>query len=103
MEQLQPLFAEQTTQEGFMNSELSAATRKCMRTPYVLRRVPEASFSSLLSLSDRPRPGDVALAQLEKIGRNASLELSTGRRCSLHEGDVLAVWVGKPTATSSLD
>src|SRR4030088_2859096 len=103
MEQLQPLFAEQTTQEGFMNSELSAATRKCMRTPYVLRRVPEASFSSILSLSDPPRPGEVALAQLEKIGRNANLELSTGRRCSLHEGDVLAVVFGNRYATMQFE
>jgi hypothetical protein len=103
MEPLQPLFAEQTSQEGFMNSELSAATKKCMRTPYVLRRVPEASFSSLLSLSDRPRPGDVALAQLEKIGRNANLELSTGRRCSLHEGDVLAVVFGNRYATMQFE
>ena len=52
-----------------MKSDLTAATKKQMRTPYVLRRVPEASFASLLALSDQPRPGDVALAQMEKAGR----------------------------------
>src|SRR6202171_1959403 len=103
MEQFQPAFADQTSQEGFMNSDFTAAIKKCMRTPYVLRRVPEASFSSLLSLSDPPRPGDVALAQLEKIGRNANLELSTGRRCSLHEGDVLAVVFGNRYATMQFE
>src|SRR4030081_10243 len=103
MEQLQPSFAYQTSHEGSMKSDFTAATQKGMRTPYVLRRVPEASFSSLLSLADRPRPGDVALAQLEKIGRNASLELSSGRRCSLHEGDVLADVFGNRYATMQFE
>jgi hypothetical protein len=86
-----------------MKSDLTAATKKQMRTPYVLRRVPEASFASLLALSDQPRPGDVALAQMEKIGRNANLELSNGRRCSLHEGDVLAVVFGNRYATMQFE
>jgi hypothetical protein len=103
MEQLQPSFADQTSQEGFMNLDFTAAAKKCMRTPYVLRRVPEASFSSLLSLTDRPRPGDVALARMEKIGRNTNLELSNGRRCSLHEGDVLAVVFGHRYATMQFE
>jgi hypothetical protein len=86
-----------------MKSDLTAATKKYMRIPYVLRRVPEASFSSLLDVSGQPRPGDVALAQLERIGRNTNLELSNGRRCSLHEGDMLAVVFGNRYATMQFE
>jgi hypothetical protein len=86
-----------------MKSDLTADTKRHMRIPYVLRRVPEETFSSLSPLSDQPRSGDVALAQLEKIGRNANLELSNGRRCSLHEGHVLAVVFGNRYATMQFE
>jgi hypothetical protein len=103
MEQLQPSFTDQTNQHAFMKSDLTVATRQRMRMPYVLRRVPEASFSSLLPLTEQPRPGDVALARMEKIGRNTNLELSNGRRCSLHEGDLLAVVFGHRYATMQFE
>jgi Domain of unknown function (DUF1611_C) P-loop domain len=45
----------------------------------------------------------VALARMEKIGRNTNLELSSGRRCSLHEGDVLAVVFGHRYATMQFE
>jgi len=70
-----------------------------MRIPYALRRIPEASLSCLLASSHSPQPGDVALARMEKIGRNANLELPNGRHCSLHEGDLLAVVFGNRYAT----
>jgi hypothetical protein len=103
MEQLQTSFAAPPSPEVFMKSDLTAAIRQRMRMPYVLRRVPEKSFSTLLPLSSHPSPGDVALAQLERIGRNANLELSNGRRCSLHEGDLLAVAFGNRYATMQFE
>jgi hypothetical protein len=39
------------------------------------------------------------LARVEKIGKNATLELANGRRCTLHEGDLLAVVFGNRYAT----
>jgi hypothetical protein len=103
MQQLSTSFADPTTPRVFMTSDLTAAIKNRMRLPYVLRRVPERSFTSLVALSGQPTPGDVALAQLEKIGRNANLELSNGRRCSLHEGDVLAVVFGNRYATMQFE
>jgi hypothetical protein len=103
MEQLQPSFSDQTIPEVFMKLDLTPAMKNRMRMPYVLRRVPEKSFASLLPLSGHPCPGDIALAQLEKIGRNANLELSNGRRCSLHEGDLLAVVLGNRYATMQFE
>ena len=73
--------------------------RTSIRIPYALRRVPEAHLACLLRCSDFPQPGDVALARLEKIGKNATLELANGRRCTLHEGDLLAVVFGNRYAT----
>src|SRR5205823_12205859 len=82
-----------------MNTDLSGEMKTSMRIPYALRRVPRAEFSSLLPWSDAPQPGDIGLARVERIGRNAALELSNGRRCSLHEGDPLAVVFGNRYAT----
>src|SRR5947207_702959 len=82
-----------------MNTDLSGEMKTSMRIPYALRRVPRAEFSRLLPWSDAPQPGDIGLARVERIGRNAALELSNGRRCSLHEGDPLAVVFGNRYAT----
>src|SRR5579859_559580 len=65
-----------------------------LRIPYALRLVPEASFANLLPRPDSPQPGDIVLARLEKVGKNAHLELTDGRRCTLHEHDLLAVVFG---------
>jgi len=86
-----------------MNLDLSVQIKANMRVPYALRRVPEASFCSLLPYSDCPQSGDIALARIEKIGKNASLELPNGRRCSLHEEDLLAVVFGNRYATMQFE
>jgi hypothetical protein len=74
-----------------------------MRLPYALRRVPVASFQTLLPLPEVPQSGDIALAQIESIGKNARLELASGRLCTLHEGDLLAVVFGNRYATKQFE
>lgn len=74
-----------------------------LRISYALRRVPEASFACLLPRSDSPQPGDIVLAQIEKVGKNAHLELTHGRRCSLHEHDLLAVVFGNRYASHQFE
>jgi hypothetical protein len=56
-------------------------------------------MATLLPMPLSPRAGDIVLAKLEKIGKNATLELANGRRCTLHEGDLLAVVFGNRYAT----
>ncbi|MDE3231521.1 MAG: DUF1611 domain-containing protein [Chloroflexota bacterium] len=73
-----------------------------MRISYALRRIPEADFASLAPLGSVER-GDIALARVEKIGKNGGLELPTGRRSTLHEGDVLAVVFGNRYATRQFE
>jgi hypothetical protein len=69
------------------------------RVSYALRWVPGQSISTLLPCPLTPKAGDIVLARFEKIGKNAALELATGRRCTLHEGDLLAVVFGNRYAT----
>ncbi len=42
----------------------------------------------------RPRPGDVVLAQVERIGQHGRIELPDGRRSRLHLGDEILVVYG---------
>jgi hypothetical protein len=74
-----------------------------MRLPYALRRVSAASFKTLLPLPESPQAGDITLAQIESIGKNARLELAGGRLCTLHEGDLLAVVFGNRYATKQFE
>lgn len=74
-----------------------------MRIPYPLRRVPLTEFSALLPLPEQPRSGDIALARVEKIGRNARLELVNGRAATLHEGDLIAVVFGNRYASEQFE
>ena len=86
-----------------MRKNLSDDWKALLRVPYALRRVPNESLSCLLPRSDSPAPGDIALASVEKIGRNDSVELRDGRRCSLHKGDLLAVVFGNRYATRQFE
>ena len=74
-----------------------------VRVSYALRRLPESSFSTVLPIPGHPEPGDVALAYVERLGKNTSLELTSGRRCALHEGDLLGVVFGNRYATQQFE
>lgn len=74
-----------------------------MRIPYGLRRVPQSKFATLLPSPSAPEPGDIVLSRLEKIGKNARLELVSGRPATLHEGDLLAVVFGNRYATEQFE
>jgi len=82
-----------------MSTFLTDEMKANMRVSYALRWVPRASLATLLPCPVSPQAGDIVLAKLEKIGKNATLELANGRRCNLHEGDLLAVVFGNRYAT----
>lgn len=77
--------------------------RGSLRIPYALRRVPEEAFSQVIPIPEVPLAGDIVLARLEKIGKNARLELASGRPCTLHRGDLLAVVFGNRYATNQFE
>ncbi|HEX2710639.1 MAG TPA: hypothetical protein VHM88_00220, partial [Candidatus Acidoferrales bacterium] len=82
---------------------LTGELKTRLRISYALRRVPEDRIASVLPCPDSPQPGDIVLAEVEKIGKNATLELPNGRRCTLHEGDHLAVVFGNRYATMQFE
>ncbi len=82
---------------------LPADIRVQMKTAYVLRRVPPKCFSTLLAVPEAPQAGDVVLARVETIGRNTALELTGGRRSSLHPGDYIAGVFGHRYATRQFE
>src|SRR2546428_13317265 len=70
---------------------LTEEVKGSIRISYALRRLPEDRVASVFPCPDSPQAGGIVLAELAKIGKNASLELPNGRRCNLHEGVRLAV------------
>ena len=82
-----------------MITTITDGMKKSLHIPYALRLVPPASFAYLLACPAVPPPGTIALASLEKIGKNARLELANSRLANLHEGDLLAVVFGNRYAT----
>ena len=74
-----------------------------LRVPSALRRIPRNRLASLLPIPKSPFAGDIALARLETIGKNARLELASGRPCTLHEGDLLAVVFGNRYAPAQFE
>ncbi len=82
---------------------LTEMSLKYLRIPYAMRRVPLEKIATLLPIAKTPNAGDIALVRLEKIGKNARLELPNGRPCNLHEGDLLAVVFGNRYATNQYE
>lgn len=74
-----------------------------LKRSYSTRRVPGADLSLVLPLPKSPKVGDVLLTQLEKIGRNARIELTNGRVAILHEGDMIACVLGNRYATEQFE
>jgi hypothetical protein len=82
-----------------MTIVLSEETKSRMKVAYVARRVPRAALHTQLAIPSNPSPGELVLAHVEKIGKNTTLELVEGRRCTLHEGDLVVVAFGNRYAT----
>src|SRR5713101_322464 len=78
---------------------LPEETKACMKVAYIARQVPRAALHTQLAVPSNPSPGEVVLARVEKIGKNTTLELVEGRRCTLHEGDLVVVAFGNRYAT----
>jgi hypothetical protein len=82
---------------------LTREEKTWMRVPYAARHVEPDLFETLLPVPSKPRAGDLALARLERIGKNARFELANGRAANLHVGDLLAVVFGNRYATNQFE
>jgi hypothetical protein len=68
-----------------------------------LRRVPLQQMKLLVPRSGEPVTGDVVVAQIERIGKNARVELPSGRPRTLHVGDRIAAVFGNRYATNQFE
>jgi len=82
-----------------VGQSLPADVRAAMRVSYALRRVPERSLHTLLPCPETPQVGDIVLAKVESVGKNLTLDIRGGRRCTLNRGDLVAVVFGNRYAT----
>lgn len=72
------------------------------KIPYSARRVP-LSAMSLLVQDATPRPGDLVLARIDKLGQHKNLELTTGRRARLFPGDEIVLAYGNRYAPDQFE
>ena len=72
------------------------------KAPYSVRRVPRTAMSFLLP-EGTPRPGDLVLARVNKLGQHKHLELTTGRRARLFPGDEIVLVYGNRYAPDQFE
>ena len=91
-----------------------AMTGKCFRDldrtrlartkkAYTTRRVAFDDARHLISGAVAPRPGDLVLARVDRIGHHAKLELRSGRRAQMYPGDEIVVSFGNRYAPDQFE
>lgn len=84
-------------------SVLAASRVARLKTPYTTRRFPSSAFSTLLAGDIAPRVGDLVLASVERLGQHRHLELASGRRARLFEGDEIVLAYGNRYAPDQFE
>lgn len=86
-----------------MTSVLPERVLSSFHQPFALRRVPPACLARLSAFTRPPHVGDLALAEITRIGKNTRLELTEGRLATLAVGNRLAVVFGHRYATEQYE
>lgn len=84
------------------NPQLESSRIVRAKIPYSVRRVPHSAMSLLLP-EGTPRPGDLVLARVDKLGQHKHLELTTGRRARLFPGDEIVLAYGNRYAPDQFE
>lgn len=74
-----------------------------VKQSFVTRRVEQDAMATLIKGPLRPRTGDLALAQVERIHFQRRLELTCGRKATLEPGDKIIVAYGDRYATDQFE
>ncbi|MEM7305443.1 MAG: DUF1611 domain-containing protein [Planctomycetota bacterium] len=88
-----PIPAEPTTRDRIARAHRSFNTR----------RLPSRELVDLTGPDERPAIGDVVLARVAEIGQHTRLQLTTGRRATLHPGDEILVCYGARYAPNQFE
>ena len=89
--------------EGLQASPLSADRLGRAKVAYSVRRVPLPAIETLITGEIKPRPGDLVLARVDRLGQHPRLELVTGRRATLYAGDEIVVCYGNRYAPDQFE
>lgn len=76
------------------------------KAAYTTRRIVFPNMTTLLTGDIVPRPGDVVIARIEKVGehsQHSKLELSNGRQATLFVGDEVIVCYGNRYASDQFE
>ena len=86
-------------------SRLGHHARQLATAPraFTTRRVPAELLRSLCGGDLEPRPGDLVLAEVERIGHHRKLHLADGRRRSLFRGDLVILAYGNRYASNQFE
>lgn len=83
---------------------LFGMTNLRLKTAYTTRHVPDAAIAGLMGDPDLvPRPGDLVVATVKRIGEHKRLELRDGRKSALFEGDTILVAYGNRYAPDQFE
>jgi hypothetical protein len=74
--------------------DLPASRLARAKRAFSTRRADATAMRTLVGGSVRPRPGDLVLARITRLGQHRKLELTDGRRATLHLDDEVLVAYG---------
>lgn len=73
------------------------------KAAYATRRVDLTQVASLITGGATPNAGDLVLARVDKLGEHKRIELATGRRAPLFEGDEIVLCYGNRYAPDQFE
>jgi hypothetical protein len=90
---------------GHLAGQLGGDARRLSTAPrsFVTRRVPGDLLRCLCAGDLKPKPGDVVLARLERLGHHTRLHLPDGRRRQLFVGDAVVLAYANRYASSQYE
>ena len=84
-------------------SHLKASDLAGVKAAYTTRRVKLENRLTLLNGEISPRPGDLTLAEVRKLGHHTRLELKNGRRARLFHGEKILLSYGNRYAPDQFE
>ncbi len=73
------------------------------KAAFTTRRVPRSTMATLLSGDVKPSAGDVVLARVGKVNQHRNIQLTSGRRSRLFEGDEVLLCYGNRYAPDQFE
>jgi len=95
---------ESRTRKSRANSEpLDDARLSRAKAGFSTRRVPKEDMRTLVTGDVRPRAGDLVLARVDRLRQHRRLELATGRKARLEQGEEIIIACGNRYAADQFE